>query len=85
MKDVMGEVTKAPPLYEEVKGWVDSLVANASGVLRLTSDQVSPDASLIVQAALVSGLVCGRWLPPCRASTIRTLVHPEMVSGARVW
>lgn len=88
MGSLFPEPTKAPPLYQELRKWVDGLVVGALAIVQ-GFVYLNNDSAFHLQAAIIASFVVGRFLPPCRVYILRTMVHPSRVSrgsrGSRPW
>ena len=84
LKLTFPQSTKSPPLYREIREWVDGLVEGAKAVV--TGEvSLTLSSALHVQHAIIACLITGRYLPPCRISVIRSVTHPSKVREGQGW
>lgn len=73
-------IKEAPPLFQDVKRWVDTLIREALEVMEVPAHELPPLGSVDrkkvfdkIQDAIIACLGSGRFLPPMRAAIIHSL------------
>ena len=73
-------LARVVPLLSSLFQFVDGISEGAMLVMGGRNNSLTADDAFQVQHAIVSRLVTGRDMPPCRLSIVKTLLHPSMVS-----
>jgi hypothetical protein len=73
-------LARVVPLLASLFQFVDGISEGAKLVMGGRNTPLTVDDAFQVQHAIVSRLVTGRDMPPCRLSIVKTLLHPSMVS-----